>query len=104
MELLGILDGVVLTEDDDRIWWLGDKKVVNQHWIMPNSLITLLHAWKPKGLPKKGKMLWRFLPAAIYWGIWKARNGVAFEGKEVKVEGLINDIKVQVFFWIDYRI
>ncbi|OVA10091.1 hypothetical protein BVC80_7969g2 [Macleaya cordata] len=26
IELLGILDGVVLTEDDDRIWWLGDKK------------------------------------------------------------------------------
>ncbi|OVA06531.1 hypothetical protein BVC80_1739g14 [Macleaya cordata] len=67
---------------------------------MPNSLLTLLHAWKPKGLPKKGKMLWRFLPTAICWRIWKARNRVAFKGKEVKMEGLINDIKVQVFFWV----
>ncbi|XP_076917527.1 uncharacterized protein LOC143577631 [Bidens hawaiensis] len=35
------------------------------------------------------------------WRIWKARNDKVFEGKEVKVEDIIGDIKVLGFLWFN---
>ncbi|XP_076900492.1 uncharacterized protein LOC143554672 [Bidens hawaiensis] len=37
------------------------------------------------------------------WRIWKARNEKVFEGKEVKVEEIIGDIKVLGFLWFNKR-
>ncbi|OVA03437.1 hypothetical protein BVC80_205g75 [Macleaya cordata] len=106
-ELLGLLGEVNLTEEDDRIWWKNDKKgnfsvaaCYAESDAIENLKFPSKISWKLKGLSDRGKILWRVLPASICWGIWKARNRVAFEGKDVKPEELINDIKVQAFFWV----
>ncbi|XP_035837166.1 uncharacterized protein LOC118485047 [Helianthus annuus] len=37
------------------------------------------------------------------WCIWRARNDYKFNNKEIKVEGIMRDIKALGFFWFNTR-
>ncbi|OVA05651.1 Reverse transcriptase zinc-binding domain [Macleaya cordata] len=72
---------------------------VNMVWSPPNSVYVLLEKWNSKDLSNEGKVLWRILPAAICWCIWKERNAIAFEGIKKEINQLLMDIKIQVSLW-----
>ncbi|XP_026441774.1 uncharacterized protein LOC113340937 [Papaver somniferum] len=55
--------------------------------------------WKNPPLSAQGKQLWKRLPAAILWGLWKDRNAIAFSGKTFKLQDVIRDIKIDAFNW-----
>lgn len=37
------------------------------------------------------------------WSLWNARNEKDFEGKKVKIENIIGNIKSFGFLWLKYR-
>ncbi|XP_076936225.1 uncharacterized protein LOC143603273 [Bidens hawaiensis] len=39
----------------------------------------------------------------VCWRVWKARNEKVFEGKDIKIEDIIGDIKSLGFLWFKYR-
>lgn len=43
--------------------------------------------------------MWRRLPAAIIWNIWKARNALAFSNKLFREQDMIRGIKIDAFHW-----
>ncbi|MCL7046900.1 hypothetical protein MKW94_015466 [Papaver nudicaule] len=66
---------------------------------LPISVKDLITNWNSRKLPEQGIQLWKRLPAAILWGIWKARNALTFNGKQFKVTNVIRDIKIDAFNW-----
>ncbi|OVA10635.1 Reverse transcriptase zinc-binding domain [Macleaya cordata] len=80
--------------------WQYFTSAVNWYWVMPNSILTILHGWKRRGMSERGKILWKVLPASICWSLWKSRNAVAFDSKGVNVDRLILEVKIQAFFWV----
>ncbi|XP_026427449.1 uncharacterized protein LOC113323373 isoform X2 [Papaver somniferum] len=55
--------------------------------------------WKNFPFSAQGLQLWKRLPAAIPWALWKARNDIAFERKPFKVNDVIRNIKMDAFNW-----
>ncbi|OUZ99397.1 hypothetical protein BVC80_1829g14 [Macleaya cordata] len=70
-----LLEDQRLSSEEDKLWWSPDSK-------------------------EKGKVLWKVLPAAIMWIIWKTRNDVAFNNDTINVEDTKVKIKLQAFFWV----
>ncbi|XP_026458914.1 uncharacterized protein LOC113359510 [Papaver somniferum] len=71
-----------------------------------HTVKEVIVGWKNPPLSAQGKQLWKRLPTAIPWGLWKARNDIAFSGKTFKLQGVIRDIKIDAFnieAWIALR-
>ncbi|KAI3899301.1 hypothetical protein MKW92_024322 [Papaver armeniacum] len=66
---------------------------------MLQNVKDVIVGWKSSPLPAQGTQLWKRLPAAIPWGLWKARNAIAFSGKSFKLNDVIRDIKIDAFNW-----
>ncbi|MCL7024264.1 hypothetical protein MKW94_009991 [Papaver nudicaule] len=67
--------------------------------VMLTSVRDFISNWRSHNHPAQGKQLWKRLPAAILWGVWKARNALTFSGKQFKVRDVIRDIKIDTFNW-----
>ncbi|XP_076948386.1 uncharacterized protein LOC143620614 [Bidens hawaiensis] len=63
------------------------------------SVKNLLELHKTVKLGEKEKEVFHGLVIVACWRIWKARNEKVYEGKEVKIEDLIGDIKSLGVFW-----
>lgn len=79
-----------------RIW---NYFITAMGGVMPNTIRETVVSWKCYPLSTQGNQLWKRLPAAILWGLWKARNSIAFNGKTFKVHEVIRDIKIDAFNW-----
>ncbi|KAI3903985.1 hypothetical protein MKW92_045227, partial [Papaver armeniacum] len=79
--------------------WNYFTNVVGNPNVTLNSVREVVVGWKFSPISAQGFQLWKRLPAAIPWGLWKARNVVAFSGKTFKLHKVIRDIKVDVFNW-----
>ncbi|KAI3957386.1 hypothetical protein MKW98_003107 [Papaver atlanticum] len=64
-----------------------------------SSIKEVVVGWKSFPLSMQGLQLWKRLPAAIPWGLWKARNAIAFFGKISNLYDVIRDIKIDAFNW-----
>ncbi|KAI3861491.1 hypothetical protein MKW98_000443 [Papaver atlanticum] len=71
---------------------------------LPDIVQGLFSSWKNTHVSDRGKFLWRRLPATIIWGIWKARNAVAFSNKLFREPDVIRDIKIDCFHWAKGKI
>ena len=52
--------------------------------------------WKFKGAKK---IFWELIPPAIIWSVWRVRNDVLFEGKQVDWVTLLDLSKWRMVFW-----
>ncbi|OVA14202.1 Reverse transcriptase zinc-binding domain [Macleaya cordata] len=50
-------------------------------WSFPSSVLQFAQGWSAKGFSKLGKLIWKLIPAVVFWAIWCERNRRAFEGK-----------------------
>ncbi|KAI3917788.1 hypothetical protein MKW92_031725 [Papaver armeniacum] len=64
-----------------------------------NTIRESIVEWTSSPFSAQGNQLWKRLPAAIPWGLWKARNAIAFSGKTFKLHEVIRDIKIDAFNW-----
>ncbi|OVA13883.1 Pectinesterase inhibitor domain [Macleaya cordata] len=69
-------------------------------WVCPPSVLLLAQSWSSKGFTKIGKIIWQFVPAALFTSIWDERNRRAFNNKLKDVHCLTNEIKTLIHFWV----
>ncbi|OVA17172.1 Reverse transcriptase zinc-binding domain [Macleaya cordata] len=53
-----------------------------------------------KCFSEKGSVLWRLLPFAVCWIVWRERNERCFNVNEKEIERLIIEVKAILFYWL----
>ncbi|KAI3960930.1 hypothetical protein MKW98_019131 [Papaver atlanticum] len=85
-------------DSPNRVWNYFIN-VVGGTSVVLSSVKEVIVGWKSYPLNAQGNQLWKRLPAEIPWGLWKARNAIAFSGKTFKLHEVIRDIKIDAFNW-----
>ncbi|PWA75409.1 RNA-directed DNA polymerase, eukaryota, Reverse transcriptase zinc-binding domain protein [Artemisia annua] len=67
------------------------------------SFRDLIEVHEHVGLKGKAKKVFQGIIFLSCWVIWRARNKSKFEGKKVKIEEIISDIKSIGFLWVRSR-
>ena len=57
-------------------------------WVLPATVKEMLLGWNGTFVGKKRKGVWRASLLCLFWTVWKARNKVAFEEKELSIQRL----------------
>ncbi|XP_028125672.1 uncharacterized protein LOC114322530 [Camellia sinensis] len=68
-------------------------------WVVPGTVEGLLHWWAGYKFKKEIQPLWKVVPVAVLWSIWKARNDCLFHQKSVEGFDLAELVKVRIAFW-----
>lgn len=61
--------------------------------------MKLLNQWPIARLPKRGRLVWRYLPIVIVWTIWEERNMQRFVDKRKISRHLIECISIRLAHW-----
>lgn len=69
-------------------------------WVLPGSVESLLQWWNGWKFKKGEFQIWKALPIAIFWFVWKHRNEVIFNKVQPNFEVLCEIIKVRVALWM----
>lgn len=77
------------------VWWDIQAAI-------PGSVECLLWWWAGEKLKKKEKMIWRVIPLAVMWSVWKCRNECVFRKTIPNLEDLCDLIKYRVAFWLKH--
>ena len=66
------------------LWQLG-LSLMGVCWVQPRKVHDVLVAWKRR--MKKGLAfgVWKLIPLAIWWSVWKERNRRIFEGQDLSL-------------------
>ena len=56
--------------------------------MMPSLIKETLLVWYDLGVAKKHRKAWYADPLCLFWTVWKTRNRIAFEDKELSIQRL----------------
>ncbi|KAL7254616.1 hypothetical protein ACSBR1_008885 [Camellia fascicularis] len=70
---------------------------------LPDSIEAVLHWWDYDQLNRKEKLIWKVIPLAVLWSLWKLRNEFIFESATPKLEEVCDLIKIRVAMWLNQR-
>ncbi|XP_028085475.1 uncharacterized protein LOC114286504 [Camellia sinensis] len=81
-----------------RVWsniigWWGVS------WVQPGSLTGLFQWWSGFRCKNRLKVLWKILPLAVFWSLWKQRNEITFGDSHVDFKKLCELIKTRIALW-----
>ena len=68
---------------------------------LPGSVEAVLHWWEGVKLSKKEKLLWKVIPSAVFWSLWKLRNECIFQAAKPHLEDLCELVKIRVALWLN---
>lgn len=68
-------------------------------WTMPKTTFEVLTQWQ--GIGKRGSKedWWKYVPACIWWSLWKERNERCFEGRTSSSQMIKMRCLSLLFFW-----
>ncbi|KAF5204222.1 hypothetical protein FRX31_006192 [Thalictrum thalictroides] len=61
-----------------------------EEWLLQWPVVTN-HEW--------GSLVWKYLPYATLWTLWKTRNNKTFRNTEIGVERICREIKFTIWYW-----
>ncbi|XP_028059522.1 uncharacterized protein LOC114263217 [Camellia sinensis] len=73
-------------------WW-------NYKWVSPGSVEGLFLSWPGIKMKKKMLTVWKTLPVAVMWSVWRSRNDCVFNKVQPDWIALAELIKSE-FFWL----
>lgn len=79
--------------------WCSLSDYFGMTFIAPMDLSSLLFSWGVTVLSLLGKRVWRLVPAAICWAIWRERNNQVFNGFSKPAWQMVRRAKELVVFW-----
>ena len=74
-------------------WW-------GFHWVCPGSVVALFDWWIGTKIRKKELQIWKALPLAVLWSIWKLRNDCVFNSAQPNSLQLCELTKIRVAIWL----
>lgn len=60
--------------------WCGMVREFRLTFVAPSNIMNLIHGWRINALNSMGRTIWRLVPAAICWAVWRERNNRVFQG------------------------
>lgn len=68
--------------------------------MIPDNVNGLLPWWRGYKWRKFENKIWKAIPMAVMWSLWKTRNDVVFNGKMFQLNELCELIKVRIALWV----
>ncbi|XP_028087408.1 uncharacterized protein LOC114288126 [Camellia sinensis] len=94
-----IVNHVLLFYPLVRKVWINILKWLDLVWVLPGSVEVLLNWWASFKFKKVVQTMWKTVPLAVMWSIWKGRNECLSHGKIVDGLELSKLVKVRVALW-----
>jgi len=66
------------------LWQLG-LSMLGVSWVQPGKVKEVLVAWRRRMKKCLAFGVWKLIPLAIWWPVWKERNRSLFEGKDLSL-------------------
>ncbi|RVW48131.1 putative ribonuclease H protein [Vitis vinifera] len=79
-----LVSGHPISFPSSAIW----KVTVQPKWVLPATVKETLSGWKWVFCGEERKGVWKASPLCLFWTVWKTRNKVAFEEKELSIQRL----------------
>lgn len=83
--------------------WGSYLRRFRKDWVHPYLVRAPIWEWsegKELGFSQRGLEIWRHLPFAVCWCLWRERNMRIFEGQSVSLEDIISrNIDSSLFAW-----
>ncbi|XP_028113856.1 uncharacterized protein LOC114311884 [Camellia sinensis] len=73
-------------------WW-------GVSWVIPATVDGVLLWWMGTKFKKSVERIWRLVPIAMLWSVWRLRNECVFKGSQPNMEALGEIVKVRVGLW-----
>ena len=69
----------------------------------PGAVEGILHWWDRVALNRKEIWIWKVIPLAVIWSLWKLRNECIFKSVSPTLVDLCELIKIRVALWLKHR-
>lgn len=78
-------------------WW-------GVSWVIPVIVDGVLLWWLGTKFKKLVMRIWRLVPIAMLWSVWRLRNDCVFKGSQPTMDELGEIVKVRVGLWAKSRL
>lgn len=85
-----------------EVWkvWSNLLQLWGFSWVTPASVEGVLQWWLGTIFKKTMLKVWRLVPVAMLWSVWRLRNDCIFNGCQYILDELCERVKVRVGMWV----
>lgn len=73
--------------------------ILGVNWTMPRTTFEVLIHWQEIGRRGSKEDWWKYIPACIWWTLWRERNERCFEGNASNIQKIKSRCLSLLYFW-----